>query len=215
MVLEQPLDPERVAVEDFLVGLERQDDVAIGLVALLLVADQVGDKGRRHVFVVAAAARIEIAVLLDQLERIDRPVLAVGRHHVEMRHQQDRLARAGAAQPRDQIALARRRRERVDVGVRKAGGAQPGRHRFGRARGVAGRGHRVDLDQLLVDVEGELLLRGQRFGGDRRGQHRADRDQGGDESDPKNVRDSKSWNRIFPNISLSQACRRMEANSDR
>src|SRR5450631_810377 len=64
MVLEQPLDPETVAVENFLIGLERDDDIAFGLVTFLLVTNEIGDKGRRHVFVIAAAARIVIAVLL-------------------------------------------------------------------------------------------------------------------------------------------------------
>ena len=31
-------------------------------------------------------------------------------------------------------------------------------HGLGRASGVARRGHRVDLDKLLVDVDGQLLL---------------------------------------------------------
>ena len=86
-----------------------------------------------------------------------------------MRQQQDRLARAGAAQPRHQVALARRGREHLHVAVGKARRAKPRRHRFGRLRGVAGRGHGVDLDQFLVDVVGELLLRGQSFGAQRRG----------------------------------------------
>src|ERR1700674_372633 len=62
MVLEQPLDAEAIAVQNFLVGLERNDDIAVWLVALLLVANKIVDKGRRHVLVVAAAAGIEITV---------------------------------------------------------------------------------------------------------------------------------------------------------
>src|SRR3954469_6867392 len=69
MVLQQPLDAEFVTIEDFLVGLKRQDDIAVGLVTLLLVADHVGDEGRRHEFVVASTASVVIAVFLDQLER--------------------------------------------------------------------------------------------------------------------------------------------------
>src|SRR5712671_1331739 len=187
MVLEQPLDPQRVTVKDFLVGLERQDDVAIGPVAFLLVANEIGDKGRRHVFVVARAAGIEIAVLLRQLERLARPVLAAGRHDVEMRHQQDRLARAGAAQPGDQIALARRRLEYVDVGVRKTGSLETRRHRLRRTRGVAGRGHGVDLDKLLVDVEGKLLLRAQSLRAAGACHHGQRRDRGDEESEPKTL----------------------------
>ena len=78
VVFQQPLDAQRILVENLLVGLQRHDDVAVGLIAFLPVADEIGDEGRRHVFVIAAAAGIEIAVLLDQLERIGRPVLAAG-----------------------------------------------------------------------------------------------------------------------------------------
>ena len=109
MVFQQPLDAECVAIQNLLVGLQCHDDIANRLVAFLLVADHVGDKGSRHVFVVAAAARVVISVLLGQLERIDRPVRAQRRHHVEMGQQKDRLARAAAMQPGDQIALVRRR----------------------------------------------------------------------------------------------------------
>ena len=164
MVLQQPPDADLVTVEDFLVGLKRQDDIAVGLVALLLVADHVGDEGRRHEFVVAGTASVVIAVFLDQLERIDRPVLAICRHHVDMGKQEDRLARAGTAQPHHKVALARRGLQHLHVTIRKAGRTKARRHCFGRLGGVAGRGHRVDLDEFLVDVVGELLLRGQSLG---------------------------------------------------
>ena len=35
MVFQQPLNAERVGIENLLVGLQRQDDVPLGLVALL------------------------------------------------------------------------------------------------------------------------------------------------------------------------------------
>src|SRR5258706_9252255 len=160
MVLEQPLDSQAVTVQNFLIRLERYDDIAIRLVAFLLVTNEIGDKRRRHEFVVAAAACIEVTVFLNQLEWIERPVLAVSRHDVEMRQQQDRFAGAGAAQPSDQVALVRRWREHVNVGVREAGSPQTCRHRLGGTCGVARRGHCVDFDKLLVDVKGELLPRG-------------------------------------------------------
>ena len=159
MVLQEPLDAERVAVEDFLVGLQRHDDVAVRLVAFVLVADQIGDEGRGHIFVVAGATRVIIAVLLGQLERIDRPVRAQRRHHVEMRHQQYRLARARAVQARDQIALARRGREHLHIGVSEPRNFQPRGHGLGCNLGVAGRGRGVDLDQLFIDVVRALLVR--------------------------------------------------------
>ena len=39
MIFQQPLNPQSIAVEDFLVGLQRDDDVTIGRVAFLFVAD--------------------------------------------------------------------------------------------------------------------------------------------------------------------------------
>ena len=116
MMLDQPLHADLVAVENFLVGLQHDDDVAIGREPLLLVANQVGDERGRHKFVVACPAAIEVAIAFQQLERLDRPVLAFGLDHVEMREQQNRSARAGPPQPRDEVALALRRLEHMNVG---------------------------------------------------------------------------------------------------
>ncbi len=156
--------PRASASRILLVGLEREDDVAVGLIAFLLVADHVRDERRRHVFVVARAASVEIAVLLDELEGIGGPVLRLRFDDVDMGEEEDRLARAGAVQPGDEVALARRRLEHLHVGVGKACGAQPRRHRVGGAGGVAGLGDRVDLDELLVDVDGALLAGRQGIG---------------------------------------------------
>ena len=52
----------------------------------------------------------------------------------------------------------------MHVGLRKAGGIEPRRHRFRRARGIAGRGGGIDFDELLVDIMRELLRRRQLFG---------------------------------------------------
>ena len=75
-----------------------------------------------------------------------------------MREQQDRLARAGAAQARDEIALARRRREDLNVCVGETAARRRAAIASAACGGVAGRRHRVDLDQLLVDVERALLV---------------------------------------------------------
>ena len=120
MVIEQPVRAVVRRIGQLLVGGERQDDVAVGLEAFLGILDQVGDEDRRHRLVVDRAAAAEIAVDLLQLERIEIPVLALGLDHVDMGDQQERLARAGAAQPRDQVALARPRRHHLDVGGRNA-----------------------------------------------------------------------------------------------
>ena len=167
-----------------------------GLIALLLVADEVRHEGCGHELVVAGAASVEITILLGQLERVERPVLGQRLDHVEMGEQQDRLAGPGAAQPRHQIALARRRLEHLHVGVRKPGRAQPRRHGIGRPPGIAGRGDGVDLDQLLVDVDGELLARGPRGHG-----VRAQGACGAGQGDQRHCRQAKRdepLHRVFP-----------------
>src|SRR4029453_13053895 len=115
MISQKPPNSQAIAVTDLLVGFQRQDDVPVGLIAIQLVADHVGDKGGRDELVVARATPEEIAVLFDQLERIERPVLGLRLYHVEMSEKQDRPARASAAQTGHQIALARRRLEDLHV----------------------------------------------------------------------------------------------------
>src|SRR5262249_8922525 len=87
VAFQQPLNPQGITVENLLVSLQRNDDVSIRLVPLLHVADQVRNKGRRHELVVGCAASVEIAVLLDQLERVNRPVLSSRLNHIKMREQ--------------------------------------------------------------------------------------------------------------------------------
>jgi len=99
MVRQQPAHAVVRRIRQLLVGGQRQDDVAVGPERLLDVADQVGDEDRRHRLVVDDAA-------VDELERVGVPVLAPRFHHVEMGKQEERPARAGAAQPRHQVALA-------------------------------------------------------------------------------------------------------------
>ena len=82
-------------------------------------------------------------------------------------------------QARHHIALARRRLEHLHVGTFKARGAQPRRHGVGGVPGIAGLGDGIDLHKLLVDVEGELLLRRQRLGTRRR--HADEAQWGGEE----------------------------------
>ena len=95
-------------IRQLLIGGEREDDVALRPKTFLRVFDQIGDKARRHRLVVDDATAAELAVGFLQLERVETPVLALGLDHVDMRHQEDRLAGAGAAQARDKISLARR-----------------------------------------------------------------------------------------------------------
>jgi hypothetical protein len=105
MVIEQIVCAVVRGIRKLFIRRERQNDVTIGLEALLGIFDEVGDEDRRHRLVVDRTTGAEKSVDLLQLERIERPVLAPRFDHVG--DQEDRLARPGAAQPRHHVALAR------------------------------------------------------------------------------------------------------------
>ena len=158
VVLHEPVDAVEIAA--FFVGREREDQIAVGDEAFLLQPNHVGDELRRHRLVVARAAAIEPAVLLEKGERIERPVLALRLDDVEVREEQQRPPRAGAVIADDEVVLARIGAEEVDVGVRKSRRPQPRGHRLGRFRHVScGRVGRVDLDELFVDLTRARVVR--------------------------------------------------------
>jgi hypothetical protein len=160
VVLDQPVDAVEGAA--FLVGRERQDHIAIGREPFLLEADEICDELGGHRLVVARAAAVEEAVLLEERERVERPVFALGFDDVEMRQQENRLAaRAGASAPsQDEVALLRVRSEHLDIGSGEARGFEPCRHRLGGLGDVACRRvGRVDLDELLVDLACPRIVR--------------------------------------------------------
>ena len=132
---QQPLDA--VVVAAFLVGGEGQDDVAVERHLLALEADHGLREDRRHVLDVARAPPVEVAVLLGQRERVERPVLAPRLDHVQVGQQQDRLPGAAAAEPGHQV-LARRVRARRsprpwrEIRPRAAGAPRPARPAWSR-----------------------------------------------------------------------------------
>ena len=101
---------------------------------------------------VGGAAAVEVAVLLGEHERVHRPVLALRFDDVEVREQDHRPLRAGAAIAHDEVALLRRRSEHAHVGIRKASRLEPRGHRLRSLRRVANGVRRVDLDELLEDL---------------------------------------------------------------
>ena len=110
--------------------------------------------------IVDGAARMEVAVFLDERERIARPVFALGLDHVQVRKQDQRAFSARALQARYEIALLRSagRHEQLHVSVGEAGGFQVDRHLLRRqgtaAHGIGG----ISLDQLPVNRAQFLLL---------------------------------------------------------
>ena len=154
MVLQQPVDA--VVVAALFVGRERDDDVAVGTKPSCLQRIRLATKIAAIALSSARAAAVEVAVLLDERER-DR---STSPRAAPRRRRGGRGA--GSASACRRRGTARRDcpcvggREDLHVLGREAGGAQARGHRLGRLRVVADRVGRVDLDQLLEDVPGEL-----------------------------------------------------------
>ena len=126
-----------------------------GLVAGLAVADQrVGpDRGLR--LVVKAAPGVEIAALLHQGERVACPVLALGRHHVDVGQQQHGLGlRVPARIDHHQVAVLGmvRRLDQVKGLVREPRRPHPRGHPFGRHRAAARRTAGVGVGAAVAAV---------------------------------------------------------------
>ena len=121
VVFEQPVDAV-VRAAAFFISSERDDDVAVGLESFLLILDKVGDPHRGLGFIVAGAAPVKKAILLDELKWIRAPVFALGFDNVDMCEEKNRLARAGAMITNDKVALFRNGAAGENVGVGKSCG---------------------------------------------------------------------------------------------
>ena len=157
MILEQPVDAV-VRPAAFFVGGERHDDVAIGFVALALVANQIGNPDGRLRFVVCGAAAVVVAVLFGERERIQAPVFALGFDDIGVRQQQNRFELAGSVIAHNQIGLGGDRAADEDVGIRKSGRAQVSRDGFRHGRSGPGRITGLDFDDLTIDIVREALV---------------------------------------------------------
>ncbi len=161
MVREEIHDAAEVGRDDFLVAGRNEDEVPLGAVAFLPVANEVCDEHRDHRLVVSRATRVEVAVFFDELERVAFPIPALRLHHVEVSEQHDGFFRARAPVAGDEIALLRPARWHDDLHVlrRQPACFQSGSHRLGGGRAAPGGIGGVDLDQLFVNLA-QLLLRG-------------------------------------------------------
>ena len=124
------------------------------LIMLLLEAHQHVDPRRVDDLHVRRPATIEVTILLDQDERIARPVLALGLDHIEVAEEEDGFgARIAAGQDGDHAAVFRMlgRGEIGDVRVGKTGGLQARAHLPGGHCAASARQGGVGLDKLLVD----------------------------------------------------------------
>ena len=150
MIFEQPVNA--IGGAAFFVGGEREDEIAIGLVILLLQANEGGGEKCVAIFYVARAAAVVVAVFFDELEGVHGPVFAARFDHIEMADEENRFLRAGAANARDQVAFARIRAEDVNVVGGKTGVEKALGHGVGGNRRTADRIGGIDFDQLLENV---------------------------------------------------------------
>ena len=139
-VVGQPLgavEPDRADRAALLAAGQRHLDGPARLVPLLAVADQGVDPDGGLGFVVGGPTTVEIAVLLDQLEGIARPVFSLRLHDIEVRQEQDRLGLGVlAGQHGDQPAVEGQAGggENRQFAVGEAGDLHPGRHPLGGER---------------------------------------------------------------------------------
>ena len=91
MLVDQPGGAVELAA--FFIGGEGEDQVAFGLVAFAVQAQEGGDQGGVGVLHVLGAAPVEVAVLLDKLKRIGVPVGAQGLDHVHVAEEEHGLLR--------------------------------------------------------------------------------------------------------------------------
>ena len=157
LFLEQPVHAV-VRATAFLIGRERDDEVAIGLESFTLVADQIRDPHRRLRLVVARSPAVEVAVLLGERERIHAPVVALRLHDVGVREEEDRTAAPGAVVANDEVRFIGTRAADEDVRVGKAGRFEAPSDGLGHGCRRAGRVPRLDLDHLLVDGSRQLAV---------------------------------------------------------
>ena len=159
MILEEPVHAIRGAA--FLIGGQGENNVAAWNVSFFLHADQRCRHDGVAILHVARAAAVVVAVLLDELKRIGRPILAPRFYHVEMADQQDWLVLARPMQADHHVLLLVIcvRTQHLNVAVGESGIVKALGHRF-RSRGYAAhRVRRIDFDQLFENVERQLSRR--------------------------------------------------------
>ena len=156
MLFDEPIDA--VGRAAFLVGGEGEDEIAGGLEVFALHAQEGSDEGGVVALHVGGAAAVEVAALLAEDEGVEGPIGAAGFDDVEVSEEEDGTRGAGAAEADHEVAFAGDGGEYVDSACGESGGAEAGGHGFGGASVVAGGIGGIDLDELLEDLAGELLV---------------------------------------------------------
>src|SRR5580700_4344320 len=104
-VLSEQIRHAVLLLADFLVGRERDDQVALRYELLLLQPNERGGNRRILVLHVARAAPVEVAVLLGEAERWQRPVLGFRLDDVEMAVPQNGARLAAPLETHDDVHL--------------------------------------------------------------------------------------------------------------
>src|SRR5262249_15600504 len=159
VIFHEPVDA--IEITALFVRCQGENEIAIRRETFLFQTNQVRNKLRRHRLVVARAAAVEEAILLQKRERIEGPVLALGLDDVKVCEQQHRLTCTSAVPTEYQVMLLRIGSKHLNVSGSKAGSFEPLRHGLSGFRDITGRGVRgVDLDELFVDVARSLFVWG-------------------------------------------------------
>ena len=142
MLLHHVVDAEGAGA--LLAGFGEEDEVAVQLDIHALEEDE-DHEARDHVrLVIARAAGVDDAVLVDGAEGVDGPLVALHAHHVGVAHDQQGLLLAGALDARHQIGSRGVQREQF---AGDAVALQDGLYGFGGLRFVARRITSVDLEK--------------------------------------------------------------------
>src|SRR5580704_6302369 len=157
MIFHQPVDAVKIAA--FLIGGQRQNQIAIGLVILFLHANEVGDEDRVSLLHIVGAAPVEVAILLNKFKGIGRPVLTPCFDDVKMANEQDRLVLPSPVNARDEVLLPIIRSIDDDVVAGKSRIAKPSSRRLGRSRNVADGIGRINLNELLKNLPRQWIRR--------------------------------------------------------
>src|SRR5216683_6223106 len=140
-----------------LIGGQRENQIAVRLIAFLFQADEIGDQDGIAFLHVFRAPAVEVAVFLDEFEGIGGPVRSERFDDIQVPDEKDRFAFSGSAKTRDKVLLPFIGAGYLDIALGETSVAQTLGHRFGGGRHVANGVGGVDLDELLKDVVRQLI----------------------------------------------------------
>jgi hypothetical protein len=148
VLADEPVEPE--PLPDLLVGRRDEDEVAATAPSLPRERGQ-RNRARRHLPLhVERPSAPDEPVAELAAERVDAPLARIRRNDVRVREQRERLAAAGAADPRDEVRPLGRPRVLLALDTRVL---EVGAEELGRRGLVAGRIRGVETDQLPQELD--------------------------------------------------------------